>query len=266
MDPDALAAACAIVAGQTILLHLLSRRLLMGLVVRTLAARGSGRLGRSVLLLLRLPGNLLHEWSHAAGYIVSGYRIDDVASCLSDREGRGYCTPGRPWSPIHWRPLAAGVASVLPLFVGALVIRSLASVLGIALPAADLVDEGVAPVASRLWSELGTFVVGLDWRAWQTYLFWYLALSIGAELAPSGTDLRRGGPVLCMSFAIVVLFVYAVPHMELRAETRLAVYAGLWGLLRTLSAALFAGLVGCGLVGAAAGLIALLVGGGRGQR
>lgn len=266
MDPDTLAAACAIVAGQTILLYLLSRRLLMGLVVRTLAAHTSGRLGRSLLLLLRLPGNLLHEWSHAAGYVVSGYTIADIASCLSDRQGRGYCTPGRPWSPIHWPPLAAGVAAVLPLFVGALVIRSLAGLLGIDLPAAALLDEAPRSAASHLWSDLGAFVLGLDWRAWQTYLFWYLALSIGAELAPSDTDLRRGGPVLAALLGIVVVFVYAVPHMELRSETGLAIAGGLWWVLRTLSAVLFAGLGGCGLVGAVAGLLALALGGGGRQR
>jgi hypothetical protein len=162
--------------------------------------------------------------------------------------------------------LAAGVASVLPLFVGALVIRSLASLLTVPLPATDLLEEGMRPAASCLWSDLSGFILGLDWQAWETYLFWYLALSIGAELAPSETDLRRGGPVLCLLGAMLVLFIYAVPHMELRAEAGAAVYGGLWWLLRTLSAALLAGLVGCALVGVVAGLVALALGEGAPDR
>ena len=263
MDPEALVIAFALVAGQTILLHLISRRLILGVVVKALAARSSGRSGRLLFLFLRLPGNLLHEWSHAAGYVLSGYRIEDIASCLSDRQGRGYCKPGRPWSPLHSMPLAAAVASVLPLFVGALIIRSLSGWLGVHLPEADLLEEGLGPVAGRFWSDLAGLALGLDWQAWQTYLFWYLALSIGAELAPSDTDLRRGGLVLCLLAALLVLFIYAVPHMDLRAETAAALYGGLWGFLRTLSAALFAGLVGCGLVGVAAALVAVAVGADR---
>jgi hypothetical protein len=263
MDPDGMAIALAVVAGQAVLLYLLSRRLIMGLVVRTLAARSRGRVGRLVLLLLRLPGNLLHEWSHAAAYLVSGYTISRIGSCLSDPEGRGYCTPGRPWSPVHWRPLAAGVASVLPLFVGALAIRSLASWLDVSLPAADLVRDDLGPVIDRLVSDLGGFVRGLDWRAWETYAFWYLALSIGAELAPSEVDLRRGAPILLVLCVGLVLFAYALPQMEARRDTELAIYRGLWWLVRTLSAALFAGLVGCGLVGSVAALVALALGGGE---
>jgi hypothetical protein len=251
------------VAGQTVLLHLVSRRLLLGVVMRTFATHSAGRSGRLVFLILRWPGNLLHELSHAAGYLVSGYGIGDIATCLSDRQGRGYCKPGRPWSPVHWMPLAAAVASVLPLFVGAVALRSLATALEVPLPQADLVTEGIQPVASRLLGDLGDFVRQLDWHAWETYAFWYLALSIGAELAPSHADLRRGGPVLCVLCGLLVLFIYAVPHMELRRETAEALYNGFWWLLRTLSPALFAGLLGCGLVGVVAGLIALACGGDR---
>jgi len=261
MDPDALAVAFALVVGQVIVLHVISRRLVLGVVVKALAARSSGRAGRLLLLFLRLPGNLLHEWSHAAGYVLSGYRIEDIASCLSDRRGRGYCKPGPPWSPLHSMPLAAAVASALPLFVGALAIRTLGGWLGVHLPEADLIDEGLGPVAARFWPDLAGFALGLDWQAWQTYLFWYLALSIGAELAPSDVDLRRGGLVLCILAALLVIFIYAVPHMDLRPGTAAALYGGLWGLLRTLSAALFAGFVGGGLVGIAAALVAVAIGG-----
>ncbi len=263
MSPNALAIDLGIVAAQAGLLYLVSQRLLLGFVVGAVAARGWGRFGRLVVSFLRLPGNLLHELSHAAGYLVTGYTIGRVATCVADREGRGYCEPGRPWSPVHWLPLASALAALLPLFVGAVAMRQLGGWLGVTLPTADVIGKGVSPALSHLVSDLPAFLAGLDWASWKTYLFWYLALSIGAELAPSDVDLRKGGPLILVLAGLLVLGLYAVPHMEMRPGNATAIYQGVRWLLSTLSAALFAGLVGCGLVGAAAGVVVWLLGGRR---
>jgi len=261
MSPNALATDLGIVAAQAALLYLVSQRLLLGFVVGAVAARGWGRLGRVVVGFLRLPGNLLHELSHAAGYLVTGYTIGRVATCVADREGRGYCEPGRPWSPVHWLPLASAFAAVLPLFVGAMAMRQLGAWLAVPLPTADVVGDGVSSAVSDTLTRLPAFLVALNWASWKTYLFWYLALSIGAELAPSEVDLRKGGPLILLGMGLLVLALYAMPHMEMRPATATAIYRGLRWSLSTVSTALSAGLIGCGLVGAAAGVVVWMLGG-----
>jgi len=182
MTPRSLAIGLAIVIVQTMVLFWLSRWLLLGYVLRTLASHSSGRHGRRLISLLRLPGNLLHEASHAAAYLLSGYRISAFATCFSDPEQRGYVEAGRPWSPLHWGPLSAALSCAAPIVVGALTIRGLASALGVPLPAADVTAEGVQPVVARTVADVYALLMHLDWSAWQTYVFWYLAFTIGAEL------------------------------------------------------------------------------------
>jgi hypothetical protein len=259
VNPTAIVIDLGVVAAQAVVLYVLSQRVLLRLVIGTVAAHGRGRVGRFIVNLLRFPGNLLHESSHAAGYLLSGYRIRRLTTCVTDPQGRGYCEPGGPWSPIHWMPLAAAFAALLPLFVGALVMRELGVGLGVPLPEADVTGERLSPVVAAMARSLPGFVAGLNWRAWQTYLFWYLALSIGAELAPSDVDLRKGGPVILAALALLVLGLYAMPHMEMRPENAAIVYGALRSSLRALSNALFAGMVGCGIVGVVGGLAALLV-------
>jgi len=261
VSPNALAIDLGIVTAQAALLYLVSQRLLLGFVVGTVAARGSGRFGHLVVSFLRLPGNLLHELSHAAGYLVTGYTIGRVATCVADREGRGYCEPGPPWSPVHWLPLASAFAAVLPLFVGAIAMRQLGAWLAVPLPTADVVSGGVSPAASDTLSRLPAFLAGLNWASWKTYVFWYLALSIGAELAPSEIDLQKGGPLVLLGIGLLVLALYAMPHMEMRPATAAAIGRGLRGFLSTASTALSAGLVGCGLVGIAGGVVVWVLGG-----
>jgi len=263
MTPNALLTDVGLVTAQAALLYLVSQRLLLGFVIGAIASRGRSRFGRFVVNFLRLPGNLLHELSHAVGYLVSGYRVGRLKTCIADKEGRGYCEPGVPWAPVHWLSLSAAFAAMLPLLVGALAIRQLGAWLGVSLPAADVIGRGVSPVVSETLARLPHFLAGLDWASWKTYLFWYLALSIGAELAPSDVDLRAGGPLLLLFTGLFVLALYALPHTELSPDQTAAVYAGLRSGLSTLSAALFAGLVGAGLVGAAAGVVVWALGGRR---
>ena len=249
MTPGALVAGLAIVILQTLALFWLSRGLLLGYVMRTLAAQSGGARSRRLVSLLRLPGNLLHEVSHAAAYLLSGYRIRRFATCWSDPEGRGYVETGRPWSPLHWGPLSGALSCAAPLLVGALSIHALGVLLGIPLPALDVTSEGVGPAVSRTLTGVWSLLAHVDLLAWQTYVFWLLAFSIGAELAPSGGDLRQGCVMLGV---LVVLFtggLIAVPHMELRPDRAEALLVGAGWLLGTLSTALFAGLIGCGLVG-----------------
>lgn len=242
-------AALAPVAIEALLLFLVSRLLFVAVVSSVADRRGKG----AWLALLRLPGNLVHEYSHCLGFLLCGYRVQRVVCCIFDRRGRGSCTPGRAWSPIAARWLATGVAALMPLLAGSLILMLAAHLLGI-LPDPPHIsrDRLLAGVWTQAWGTVRT----LDWHQWRTYLFLYLALSIGAELSPSTTDLRYGVPALIALAGGLYLFAFAVQRATgLRRLGHLA----LEGLVRSctwLSGVLLVALV----VTAAAAVLTLLPG------
>ena len=200
-----------LVALEAACLCLLSRILFAwGLVSIATRRRGGGWL----IQLLRLPGNLLHEISHAIGYFVCGYRVKRLTPCILDPKGRGICQPGAPWSPIAVPWLATGVAAIFPLIVGALVLRALAELLDIPFTAGGTApDEG--PVLGLLDSVRST-LQAMDYHDWRTYLFFYLAFSVGSELAPSEVDLRRSMAPLGVIAAVLAgaIFYLGFIHPE----------------------------------------------------
>ena len=192
MDATAFAKQTAIVVAEAILLYMLSR-LIFVWVLQSLASRNPHARGGRLVQALRLPGNLVHELSHAAGYLIFGYTVRRMVPCIFDPRGRGSCQPGRPWSPIALPWLATGLAAIAPLLVGTLALRGAANMLAIDLDFAVLPHAGFADLlVNNIWANLQA----LDFNAWQTYLFLYLAFSIGSELAPSSTDVRRSIPAL----------------------------------------------------------------------
>ena len=140
MSSSPLLIGLAVVLAQTALLYAVSRRLLLGYVLGTLASRLTGPRGRRLIALIRLPGNLVHELSHAAAYLATGYRIRRFATCWRDPEGRGFVETGPPWSAFHWAPLSAALSCAAPLVVGAVVLRGLGLALGLELPEVDLIS------------------------------------------------------------------------------------------------------------------------------
>ncbi len=192
MTADALATQTAIVVAEAIVLYMLSR-LLFVWVLQSLASRNPRARGGRLVQLLRLPGNLVHEFSHAAGYLLFGYTVRRVVPCIFDPRGRGSCQPGWAWSPLALPWLATGAAAIAPLLVGSLVLRGAAQTLGIPLQVDAAAHASVGELfVANIWANL----LALDFHAWPTYLFLYLAFSIGSELSPSRLDLQRSIPAL----------------------------------------------------------------------
>jgi hypothetical protein len=191
------------VVVKALLLFLLSRLLFVGVVSSLADRRGKGFL----LGLLRLPGNFVHELSHALGFWACGYRVQQIRLSVFDPKGRGSCQPGRAWSPITVPWLAIGLASLMPLVLGSLLLIFAARWLQV-LPD---IKSSLPPhhLISGLWQEVRLLLLGLDWHRWQTYAFLYLALSLGAELSPSSVDLRYGVPALLGLTAGMWLFFFA---------------------------------------------------------
>lgn len=192
-------------ATQALLLLIVSRVLFSGVLAALADRRGKG----FWLAVLRLPGNLVHEYSHCLGFWLCGYRVQRVVLCIFDPRGRGSCQPGRPWSPVTLPWLAMGLAALMPLAVGSAVLVLAGQSLGVLHPPTD---SGPGQYLSTVLASAASLLEGLDWRQWQSYLFLYLALSIGAELAPSATDLRHALPALLAMLAGVWLFFFAADH------------------------------------------------------
>jgi hypothetical protein len=97
----------------------------------------------------------------------------------------------------------------MPLVVGSLVLVTAARWLGI-------LDPAITPQPSNLlpgvWQHAFVLIRHFNWHQWQSWLFLYLALSLGAELAPSQTDLRYGLPTLLVLVAGIWLFFFGLHH------------------------------------------------------
>lgn len=189
---------------EAVLLFLLSRILFTEVVSSFADRRGKGLW----LGLLRLPGNLVHEVSHALGFLVCGYRVKRLLLCIFDRNGRGSCSPGKPWSPLAFPQLAIGLAALMPLLIGSVILVAIGRGLGVlhTLPAQP------AQLLPTAWEHALAVIHHLDWQQWQTWVFLYFALSIGAELSPSSTDLRYGLPTLLFLGLSVWLTFFGLHH------------------------------------------------------
>ncbi|MGC9319352.1 MAG: hypothetical protein ACP5KN_15070 [Armatimonadota bacterium] len=235
-----------LVAAEAALLYVASR-LVFEWVLRAAWGRAPAR--RLLVGILRAPGNLLHEASHALGYLLAGYRVRRCVPFFIDREGRGYCQPGRPWLP--WAPpwLATGGAALMPLIAGAVALYWIAIGLGMHTWMSAL-------ATARSWAAASELIGRLDLHAWQTWVFLYLALSIGAELAPSEIDLRRSLPALAVGAGVLVAAIAAVSAIEPLARFRgdLDVWLGWW--LSWASSILDFGIVATVAVGLPAAILA----------
>lgn len=213
-----------------------SRLLFVSVISATANRRGKG----PVVGFLRLPGNLVHEFSHCVGYLLGGYTVRRVVLCIFDRQGRGSCSPGRPWSPLAFPWLATGLAALMPLVAGSVLLYVLSQWLGIMQPP-PIPQEG-NHVLPAVWLHVLQTLEGLDWHHWHTWLFLYLALSIGAELAPSDVDLRYGLPALAAVAAGTWAFFFTTANTEslhqLGTAAELVLASALTGLSGILAFAL----------------------------
>ena len=216
----------ALVAAEGLLLFVLSRAL-FAWVLQALAGRRNR--GGWWVQVIRLPGNFTHELSHALAFLACGYTVKRLVLCLFDRQGAGVCQPGRAWSPIALPWLATGLAAMAPLLTGALALYGVAQLLHIPLQAQVSLHDPGHTVLRSLYESL----LRLDYGSWHTWLFLYLAFSLGAELAPSRTDLVLGIPAVLATGAGVALFLLATYQLAPQAPFRVAVLSGMsFGLIQ----------------------------------
>ncbi len=246
MPLDQLLEKLALVAGQGLLLLVLSRALFVW-VLQALASRNPRRRGGWLVLIVRLPGNLVHELSHALGFVVCGYRVRRLIPCIFDKAGAGACQAGAPWSPLAVPWLATGVAALAPLIVGSLVLYGVAR--GMDIPLGEQALSAGASGRSVL-SSLYHGLLALDYHSWRTWLFLYLAFTIGAELAPSSTDVALGVPALLVVGTLTLAILLGVYQLAPEAPLRIVVVQEVTQALVWLSR-----IFGCAIVTTAAVIV-----------
>lgn len=163
--------------------------------------------------LLRLPGNLVHELSHAVVLWVSGFRISAVRLSILDPNGRGEVVARGRWHRLVPSTIGWAAASMAPLVGAIVVICALMHFFGV-MPAWTV--DPHSSVGEALLARWTAVLKALNLSAWQGWVFLLLVLSIGAELAPSQQDFRACLPwlivaasLLCMAAAIF----YAAPPL-----------------------------------------------------
>lgn len=198
---------------QLVLLYVLSG------AVNSIALR---RLGKPLYLLLMWPGVVIHELSHLVGCIVTGTRVREVHLFSPRDEGRGNMVLGFVTHDKPRNPLASSVIGGAPFFGGAAALWALMTFM---LPAVGRATTFVPVVANsatasavfqvlglaaRRYAEFVLVAAGkLDWNAWQTYVFIYLAFSLAAHVAPSRADLKNASAGIFLGTILLVLAAYA---------------------------------------------------------
>jgi membrane protein implicated in regulation of membrane protease activity len=172
----------------------------------------SGLLGKA-FVVLAFPGIFVHEVSHMLGCLIMGAKVTNFS--LFEPQG-GYVTHGEPKIPIIGKP----VISFAPLFGCGLALWFVYSNMPIQpdimsepkeafnLLRIDFTGTGLQEFALAVFAVVKHFFVSiptLDFASGWTYLFAYLALSLGIAFSPSKQDFLNA--VVSLVICVTLLFV-----------------------------------------------------------
>ncbi len=172
----------------------------------------SGLLGKA-FFFLAFPGIFVHELSHMIGCLIMGAKVTNFS--LFEQQG-GYVTHGEPKIPIIGKP----VISLAPVFGCGLALYVVFAFApfqsrtfetpngGPGLLQLSFTAEGLKYFGLSVWDVVRQFFLAvprLDFRSGWTYLFGYLALSLGIAFSPSKQDF--GNAALSLVICTALLFV-----------------------------------------------------------
>ncbi len=159
------------------------------------------RKGRYIFRFLTLPGVIVHELSHAAGFILTGYKIEKISFGLKNPDEGAYVKPAGRYMPFTIPFIADMITSFAPPVAGSLILILLLKWLGL-MPTVSM--NSVEGMLTSFINAIWYIIKNADYFSLKTYVALFLAMSIGAELAPSRVDLRHAVPNTFWSLLILV--------------------------------------------------------------
>jgi hypothetical protein len=158
-----------------------------------------------------LPGTIAHETSHAVVALLMGAHITKF-SVIPSGDTLGHVEYTAPKIPL----IGNAAISIAPLIGCPAILLLISRYFGVHFdfpPASfDILAESRFLLDGTL-----SFITGLDYLNWKTYVFLYLALTLGAGAAPSKTDITSMLPGLIVIvatiyslnyFGVNILFMY----------------------------------------------------------
>jgi hypothetical protein len=157
---------------------------------------------KTLYVVLMLPGTIVHETSHAVVALLMGARITKF-SVIPSGDTLGHVEYTVPKIPL----IGNAAISIAPLIGCPAILLLISRYFGVHFdfpPASfDILAESRFLLDGTL-----SFITGLDYLNWKTYVFLYLALTLGAGAAPSKTDIISMLPGLI----IIVAAIYALNY------------------------------------------------------
>lgn len=152
---------------------------------------------RTMYVVLMLPGTIIHEFSHAAVAVLMGARITKF-NIIPSGNTLGQVEHTNPKIPI----IGNVAISIAPLIGCPALVLLISSYFGVHFdfsPASSDILAGTRSLIEGTFS----FIAGLDYFSWKSYVFLYLALTFGAGAAPSKTDIISMLPGLIVIVTVI---------------------------------------------------------------
>ncbi len=157
---------------------------------------------RTLYIFLMLPETIVHESSHAVVALLMGACITDF-SVMPSGNTLGHIEHTAPKIPF----IGNAAISIAPLIGCPAILLLVSSFSGVHFDPPPGSSDILMGTRFLLEGTL-SFITGLDYYTWKTYVFLYLALTLGAGAAPSKTDIISMLPGLI----IIVVVIYALNY------------------------------------------------------
>lgn len=161
---------------------------------------------KTLYVILMLPGTIAHESSHAVMALLMGSRITSF-SVIPSGDTLGHVEYTAPKLPI----IGNVAISIAPLIGCPAILLLISGYLGVHFNFPQGSFDILAETRILLDGTF-SFITGLDYLNWKTYLFLYFALTLGAGAAPSKPDIINMLPGLIF----IVALIYALNYFGIK--------------------------------------------------
>jgi len=166
-----------------------------------------------VFRFLTFPGLVVHELSHAAGFIISGYRVKAISFGIRNPDRGGYCEPGDKYISLAVPFVADMITSFAPALAGSAVLMLLLNWVGLRQHFNLELDSFGNTMLSSAGAVLNIFKTA-DYNDWRTYVFLFLTMSVGVELAPSRVDVKHALPNIFWGIIILLALSFICSYNQ----------------------------------------------------